>query len=96
MNPTPCGICVSHAVTRGVSYDPADSKTAVIGLEIADGTEIHEAVAVLSGTPVCWYHVSHVNVQLSPQGVSGQMQARMAASQADLDAKRTKRKAADK
>lgn len=49
-----CYVCALHAVTRGVDYTPGSA-------ELADGTELHEAVTSVGGTAVCWFHVAHVN-----------------------------------
>ena len=51
---TLCGICCLHAVRRGVDYSPGST-------ELADGSELHEAVTTINGTAVCWYHVAHVD-----------------------------------
>lgn len=57
---TPCGVCVLHAVRRGVSFEPSEPPASLIGQEISDGTEIHPASAILVGTPVCFYHIDDV------------------------------------
>ncbi|EFG75258.1 hypothetical protein HMPREF0591_4821 [Mycobacterium parascrofulaceum ATCC BAA-614] len=46
----PCGICVTHALARGIDF------SALNGTQLADGTELHPAITVIAGTNVCWYH----------------------------------------
>lgn len=50
----PCGICVTNAVRQGVPYDTVPPSP-VVGSKYAGG-EIHEAITLLGGTAVCWYH----------------------------------------
>ena len=54
-NPEPCGICVVHAVRAGVDYNTVPSDD-IVGQKFGTGNVIHESVAMIGGTPVCWYH----------------------------------------
>lgn len=53
-----CGVCVLHAVRQGVDYSTVPAQE-LVGQKFGD-SQIHEAVTLLAGTPVCWYHVDDV------------------------------------
>lgn len=51
MNQTLCATCCYHAIKRGLDWsDLVDGK-------LSDGTEVHDAVTIVNGDAVCWYHV---------------------------------------
>lgn len=50
-----CGVCVVHAVRHGVDYSTVPAHE-LVGQTFGDN-QIHEAVTLFAGTPVCWYHV---------------------------------------
>lgn len=51
----PCGVCVLRAVRSGVDYSDT-IPVAPVGQKFTTG-EIHQAVTLLAGSLVCWYHV---------------------------------------
>lgn len=57
-----CGICVTHAIARGIDFSDPN------GAQLADGTELHPAISVIAGTTVCWYHALHVAPTLTDWG----------------------------
>lgn len=50
-----CGICIANAVRQGVNWTDTVNTDDIVGSHYMGG-QIHEAVTLLGGTAVCWYH----------------------------------------
>jgi hypothetical protein len=50
-----CYVCCLHAVLKGLDWNDMSGNT------LSDGSMLHEPVTSVAGTPICWYHVGHIN-----------------------------------